>query len=52
MKPNRLTASIGAICVALMLGLMSSGGAGPIALMLVGLGAGLMVAICVLADFL
>ncbi len=52
MKPNRLTASLGAACLLLMLGLMWSGGAGPIALALVGFGAGLMVAACALADFL
>jgi hypothetical protein len=52
MKPHRLTAAIGAVCLALMLGLMWDGGAGPIALTLVALGAGLMVAACVLADLL
>jgi hypothetical protein len=52
MKPNHLTAAIGAACLTLMLGLMWSGGSGPVALTLVALGAGLMVGACALADFL
>jgi hypothetical protein len=51
LKPNRLTASIAAICPALMLGLMSSGGAPSIALAFVGLGAALMALVCVLSEF-
>lgn len=43
---------IAGACFALLLGLLAGGGAGPIALSLVSLGAGLMVGACVAADFL
>ena len=50
MKPNRLIAAIGAVCLALILGLMWTGGAPPVPLLVVTLGASLMVGACVLAD--
>jgi hypothetical protein len=52
MKPNHLTAAIGAACLTLMLALMWNGGSGPVALTLVALGAGLMIGACALADLL
>jgi hypothetical protein len=51
MNENRLTGLMSALCVALMFGLMWLGDATPMAFALLGLGAGLMAAVCVLAEF-
>lgn len=51
MNENRLTGLISALCVALMLGLMWLGNATPAAFALVGLGAAVMAAVCVLSEF-
>jgi len=52
MNENRLTGLMSALCMALMLALMWVGGAAPIALLLVVLGAALMATVCVLAELL
>jgi cyanate permease len=51
MNQNRLTGVMSALCMALMLGLMWLGDATPAAFALVGLGAGLMTTVCLLAEF-
>jgi hypothetical protein len=51
MNQNRLTGLISTLCLALMFALMWVGGAAPIALIFVGLGAALTVVVCVLAEF-
>ena len=51
MNQNRVTGLLSALCLALMFGLMWVGGAPDVALTLLGLGAALMVAVCVLAEF-
>jgi hypothetical protein len=50
MNENRLTGLLGALCVALMFGLLWTGNAMPAAFALVGLGAAVMAAACVAAD--
>ncbi|MGH7338643.1 MAG: hypothetical protein ACREI7_13760 [Myxococcota bacterium] len=50
-KANRLTAALSVLCLALMVALMVAGGASPIELTLVAVGAGLVLAACLLADY-
>lgn len=51
MNQNRLTGLMSALCMALMLALMWLGDATPGAFALVGLGAAVMAAVCVIAEF-
>jgi hypothetical protein len=50
MSENRMTGLMGALCVALMFGLLWTGDATPGAFALVGLGVGVIVAVCVIAE--
>lgn len=50
MNKNFVVGSIGALCVALMFGLLWTGGATPGVFALVGLGAAMIVAVCVIAE--
>jgi hypothetical protein len=50
MNDNRLTAVMGGLCMALMFGLMWAGDAGSAAFALLGLGAAVMAAVCVIAE--
>jgi hypothetical protein len=50
MKPNGLTAVLMALSLALMLALLAAAGATLVALSIVGFGAGLSFAACLLAD--
>ena len=50
MNRNPLTSMASGLCLALMVALMVDGEAGPIALALVCLGAGLMVSACLFAE--
>jgi membrane-bound ClpP family serine protease len=49
-KANRLTGVLGALCLALMVALMVTGGASYLELALVAVGAGLVLSACLLAD--
>lgn len=51
MNQNRLTGLMSTLCLALMFALTWVGGGSAIALTLIGLGAALMVVVCVLAEF-
>ena len=51
MNERSLTGATGALCVALMFGLLWEGDATPGAFALVGLGAAVIVAVCVIAEF-
>jgi len=46
----RIASLVGALCLGLILGLMFGGGTHGMALVLSGLGAALMVAVCLIAD--
>lgn len=48
---SRLTGLMGALCLALMFGLLWTGDATPGAFALIGLGAAVMAAACVIAEF-
>ena len=51
MTAIRLASLVGALCLGLIFGLMFGGGTHGMALVLSGLGAALMVAVCLAADF-
>ena len=50
MSENLIVGSIGALCVVLLFALLWSGGATPGVFALIGLGAAMMVAVCVIAE--
>ena len=50
MSENLLPGSMGVLCVAVMFALLWTGGATPGAFALIGLGAAMMIAVCVIAE--
>lgn len=50
MTQNRLTAVLGALCLVVMFGLIWAGDAGPAVYAIVGLGAAVMAAVCLITE--
>jgi hypothetical protein len=50
MNAIRIVSLVCALCLGLMLGVMLGGGTHAVALVFAGLGAGLMLAVCIAAD--